>query len=224
MPDFNDQLKKINKRAYAEVQRDFSRLARTVDKLDPIKLLSQLTLTFLLVPVNEFLDESSNTAKWARYIEFLAGYLLSKKYPQKTKMNVDGKDIEHVEKQLEKYIQSIATYLTTSPPSRESEKDLEAVIASAKIHSLFVRGESYPHLLRETAQSIYSQHDDWFVKHLGFTINDALALSDSIIHEYNRRINDEKQSCLERARMYVDELISKGEAREENREDLETRV
>ncbi len=223
MPDFNDQLKKINKRAYAEVQRDFSRLAKTVDKLDPIKLLSQLTLTFLLVPVNEFLDESSNTAKWARYIEFLAGYLLSKKYPQKTKMNVDGKDIEHVEKQLEKYIQSIATYLTTSPPSRESEKDLETVIASAKIHSLFVRGESYPHLLRQTAQSIYAQHNDWFVKRLGFTIDDALTISNSIIDEYNRRINDEKQSCLERARMYVDELIRKGQGSEEKRRSEEKR-
>jgi hypothetical protein len=224
MPDFNDQLKKINKRAYAEVQRDFSRLAKTVGKLDPIKLLSQLTLTFLLVPVNEFIDESSNTAEWARYIEFLAGYLLSKKYPQKTKMNVDGKDIEHVEKQLEKYIQSIATYLTTSPPSRESEKDLETVIASAKIHSLFVRGESYPHLLRQTAQSIYAQHNDWFVKRLGFTIDDALTISNSIIDEYNRRVNDEKQSCLERARIYVDELISKGQGSEEKRQELETMV
>src|SRR5437762_10988426 len=127
MPNFNDELMKVNKRAYTEVQRNFSRLAATLHKLDPLKLLSQLTLTFLLVPVNEFIDESSDTAKWARYIEFLAGYLLSKKYPQKTKMNVDGRDIERVEKQLEKYIQSIATYLTTSPPSRESEKDLETV-------------------------------------------------------------------------------------------------
>lgn len=224
MANFEDQLKRIHKKVDAEVQRNFSRLATTLHKLDPIKLLSQLTLTFLITPVNEFVDESSDTAQWARYVEFLAGYLLSKEYPQKAKKRVDGKDIERVEKQLEKYIQSIATHLTTAPPSRESEKDLETVIASAKIHSLFVRGESYPHLLRETAQSIYSQHDDWFVKHLGFTINDALALSDSIIHEYNRRINDEKQSCLERARMYVDELISKGEAKEENREDLETRV
>src|SRR5689334_6305551 len=141
MSDFNDQLKKINNRAYADVQRNFLRLVKTVDKLDPIKLLSQLTLTFLLVPVNEFIEESSDPAKWARYIEFLAGYLLAKKYPQNTKMNVDGKDIERVEKQLEKYIQSIAAHLTTSPPSSESDKDLEMVISSAKIHSLFVRGE-----------------------------------------------------------------------------------
>lgn len=224
MSNFNDELKEINKRTYTEVQRDFSRLAKTLQKLDPVKLLSQLTLTFLITPVNKFVDESSDTAKWARYIEFLAGYLLSNKYPQKAKKSVDGKDIERVEKQVEKYIQSIATYLTTSPPSHDSEKDIETVIASAKIHSLFVRGESYPHLLRETAQSIYLEHNDWFVKHLGFTINDALTIFNSIISEYNRRINEEEQSCLERARMYVDELISKGQGSEEKRQELETMV
>src|SRR5579875_1341933 len=224
MSNFDDVLKKINTKASAEVQRNFSRLATTVHKLDPIKLLSQLTVTFLIVPVNEFVDESSDTAQWARYVEFLAGYLLSMKYPQRAKMNVDGKDIERVEKQLDKYFQSIATYLSTSTASLDSEKDLEMVIASAKIHSLFVRGESYPHLLRETAQSIYTPHNDWFVNHLGFTITDAVTLSDAIIAEYNRRINEEKQSCQERARLYVDELISKGEEKEENRQELETMV
>jgi hypothetical protein len=38
MLDFNDELKKVNNRAYAEVQRNFSRLAKTVHKLNPVKL------------------------------------------------------------------------------------------------------------------------------------------------------------------------------------------
>jgi hypothetical protein len=224
MPDFNDELKKVNKRAYTEVQKNFSRLAKTIDKLDPIKLLSQLTLTFIFVPANEFVDESSDTFIWGRYIEFLAGYLLSKTYPQNKKMDVDGRDIERIEKLLEKYVHSSATYLSATPPSSESEKDLAMVIISAKIHSLFVRGESYSHLLRETAQSLYSQHNEWFIKHLGFTIDDALTIFSSIVEQYNRTINNEKQSSLERAQKYVDELISKGEEKEENREDLETRA
>jgi hypothetical protein len=224
MPDFNDQLKKINIRASAEVQRNFSRLTKTVQKLDPIKLLSQLTLTFLITPVNEFIDESSGIGKWERYIEFLAGYLLANMYPQKAKKRVDGRDIERVEKQIEKYIQSIAMYLSTASSSDNSKKDIETVIASAKIHALFVRGETYPHLLRETAQSLYSQHNDWFIKHLGFTINDASTIFLSIVEECNRRINDERQSCLERARLYVDELISKGEGSEEKRHELEMMV
>ena len=143
MTNFNDELKKVNKRAYAEVQRHFSRLAKTVHKFDPIKLLSQMTLTFLSVPANEFVEESSDTVKRMRYIEFLAGYLLSNKYPQNTKMDVDGRIIEHVANLLDKYFLSIATYLTTSPPSSESEKDLATVITHAKIHSLLLLTTSF---------------------------------------------------------------------------------
>ena len=177
MPDLNEQYKKIHETAYADVQRNFSLLASTVHKLDPIKLLSQLSLTYLIVSVNEFVDESSDMFKRARYIEFLAGYLLSNKYTQNTRMDVDGRDIKNVENLLEEYFQSISIYLVTSPTSHESEKGLERVITHAKIHSLLVRGESYPHLLRQTAQSIYSQHNDWVVKHLGFTITDALTIA-----------------------------------------------
>jgi len=224
MSDYDAELKRMNERAHAEVQKSFSRLAKAVDKLDPLKLLSQLVLSFLMVPKDEFIDEDSETVKWARYIEFLSGYFLSKKYPQNKKTNLDGKDIERIEKLLDSYFQNVSTYLATTSPSDESEKDIEMVIASAKIHSLFVRGESYPHLLREAAQSIYSQHSDWFVKYLGFTIDDALTIAGTIIDEYKHKINDGKQSSMERARLYVDELISKGEQKEESRQDLEIGV
>jgi len=74
------------------------------------------------------------------------------------------------------------------------------------------------------AENIYSQHDEWFVKKLGFTIADAMSISESITNEYNRRVNEEKHSCLKRAREYVNELINKGDPNEENRKELETRV
>jgi len=48
-------------------------------------------LTYLIVPENAFVDESSDTFKRVRYIEFLAGYLLSNKYPHNTRIEVDGR-------------------------------------------------------------------------------------------------------------------------------------
>jgi len=104
------------------------------------------------------------------------------------------------------------------------EGEIDRVTNRAKIDSLYVRGESYPHQLRRVAHDIYTQHDDWFTRNLGFTITDALSISRAIIDEYNRRINDEKQSCKERAREYVEELIKKGEAKKEEQKDLETRI
>jgi len=125
---------------------------------------------------------------------------------------------------LDDYFRSISIFLTTSIPADGKDKEMEMVINSARIYSLYVRGESYPHQLRETAKELYAQHNDWFVKKLGFTISDALSISESITNEYNRRVNDEKQSCFERAQKSVSELINKGEVKEENHKDLETKL
>lgn len=221
---FYDELKKINVKTSSDIETNFSNLTELAAKLDPIKLLSQLTLTFLFVPEDQFVEESSDTVKWARWIEFLAGYLLAHEYPKNTKNNVDGADLEKIEKLLDEYFRSVSVFLTTSMPSDEKDKEMEMVVNFAKLYSLYVRGESYPHQLREAARSIYSQHDEWFRKKLGFTISDALSISESITNEYNRRMNDEKHSCLERAREYVKELIEKREAKEEDHTELETRV
>jgi len=98
------------------------------------------------------------------------------------------------------------------------------VLHLAKNDSLYVRGESYSHQLKKLAYDIWIEHDAWFMHNIGFTIKDALSISESIVGEYNRRINDEKQACKERAREYVDGLIKSGEAKDEERKDLETRV
>lgn len=222
LTNFYDELKKVNHKARTDIKTNFSNLVELVKQLDPIKLLSQLTLTFLFVTEDKFIEENSDTVKWARWIEFLAGYILANEYPQNTKSNVDGGDLEKIEKLIDEYFRSISVFLTTSIPANGKDKEMETMVNHAKIYSLYVRGESYPYQLQEAAKGIYSQHDDWFVEKLGFTISDAFSISESITNEYNRRINDEKSSCLERAQKYVNELINKGEAKEENRKELET--
>ncbi len=222
--NFHDELKRTNQKAYSDIETRYGELIALLNQLDPIKLLSQLTLTFLTVPEDQFNDESSDIFKWARWIEFLGGYLLTHSYPQNAKIDIDGGDLKSIEDLLTKYFNSISLFLITERPAVGKSGEVEMVIHLAKNDSLYVRGESYPHQLRRVAYDIYAQHDDWFTQNLGFTISDALSISESIIDEYNRRINDEKQSCEERARIYVEELIKKGEAKEEERKDLETRV
>jgi len=225
--DFYKELKKVNIKANKDIKNNFANLSRYLKQVNPIKLLSQLTLTFLFVPEDEFIEESSDTFRWARRIEFLAGYLVSHEYPQEGRNDIDGRDLEKIEKLLDEYFRSVSVFLTTSNASNngveEVDKEIESVIKSVKIHSLYVRGESYPYLLREIAKRIYAPHNEWFSDNLGFTISDALLISESIINEYNQRINDEKQSCTERARRHVSELIKSGEANEDDRKDLETK-
>jgi hypothetical protein len=224
LKDFRDKLKMAHKKAYFEVEANFANLVALLNQLDPLKLISQLILTFLTVPEGQFNDESSDIHEWARRIEFLTGYLLGHNYPQNVKTEIDGEDLKNVDDLLTKYFSSISLLLISERPNIEKGKEIDLVIHLAKNYSLYVRGESYPHQLQRVAHDIYTQHDDWFTHNLGFTISDALSISRSIIDEYNRRINDEKQSCKERAREYVEELIKKEEAKEEEQKNLETRI
>jgi hypothetical protein len=222
--NINDQLAKINRKAYSDIEFYYSELITLLNQLDPIKLLSQLFLTFLTIPEGQFNDETSDVHKWARWIELIAGYLLIHNYPQQGKKEIDGKDIENIEALVKKYFDCISLYLITDRTNTANEQEVNSVIHTAKNDSLYVRGESYPHQLKNIANVIYTQHDKWFTKNLGFTIGDAFSLSEAIIKEYNRRINNEKQSCKDRARTYVEGLIQKGEIKEEERKDLETNI
>jgi len=215
------KLNEANKQAYSDIESSFAYLEEAVTGLDSVKLLSQLNLTFLFIPENEFTEEGADAIKWARWIEFLAGLLLSKNYSGKTKTDIDGKDLENIENLLDDYFNNITKFLITSSPSSK-DKRTERIINSAKNYSLHVRGESYPHQLKEVAQGIYSQHEDWFNKNLGFTISDALSISESITEEYNRRLNEARDWSLKHASEEVSELIKNKKVKEKDRKELET--
>ncbi|MDV2988705.1 MAG: hypothetical protein P3T54_00880 [Dehalogenimonas sp.] len=218
--DFHDKLKVMNQKAHSDAEAYFRELTKLVGALDPVKLLSQLTLTFGTVPEDQFNDESSDVHEWARWLGFVSGYLLTRPYPANARKEVDGRDIKGIEDLLKQYFISISQSLISDAPKSETG-EVDEVVSLAKNDSFFVRGESYPHQLKEMAYDIWTEHDEWFVKSLGFTINDALTISEAIKEECNRRINDEKESCKVRAHQNVDELIKRGEAKEHDRKNLE---
>ena len=224
LKDIREKLETAHKEAYSEVEANFANLVALLNQLDPLKLISQLSLTYLTVPEGQFCDETSDIHKWARWVEFLAGYLLTRDYPLNVRAVIDGNDLKNIEDLLTKYFDSVSLCLISGRLDAEKAGETDLVINLAKINSLYVRGESYPHQLRRVAHDIYTEHDEWFTRNLGFTISHALSISESIIDECNRRINDEKQSSKEQARQYVKELIKKGEAKEEEKKDLETRI
>jgi len=209
---FTKKLGEINRKNAKEIETSFIELNEIISKYDPIKLLSQIHLTYLLVPENEFHGEDSEQEEWLRKIEFLSGLYLSQKYPINTKSLVDGNDLEIVEKALDKYLKSITTDILTSGSlvENDEDKEIESILKSAKLFSFYVRGESYQHQLRDISIDIYSAHDSWFVKKLGFTIEQAFNISELIISEYNRRVNLEKDLSLKKAKGYLKDQLKNG--------------
>jgi hypothetical protein len=224
MPDLDDFYNKItemNQKSLKDLESCFENLKDYISRLEPVKLLTQLSLTFLTVPKGEFIDESHDTWKWSRWIEFLAGYLVSRNYPIESEKYIDGKTIEEVERLLDSYFQSISNYIFTSVSKKDNNLEESLLITSVKNYSLFVRGDTYPHKFFELAEDLYSHHDCWFIKNLGFTIKQAIDISISIRNEYAVMINELKDYTELEAKKHVDELIKKGKACENDRSRLE---
>ena len=101
----------------------FNDLIDYLDKLDPIKLITQLTLTYLFYPGGEFKPEHDKIHKWSRWLEFICGYLLSRPYSDRGEEFVDGRNLNALEKLLEKYFMNIAKYVVTERKSNGTPEE-----------------------------------------------------------------------------------------------------
>jgi len=223
LEDFYQQLNIANRESFEAIESSFSELSAYLSGLDPIKLLSQLSLTYLFVQEDKFINESDDTLKWARWIEFLAGFLVSKNYPENPEKHIDGENLEKVENILDEYFNSVNSYMITSNSVRDSKyAKTEMIVHAAKIHSLYVRGDTYPHKFLTLAEELYSDHDQWFSDKLGFTIEEAIAISQSIIHEYNNRANDAKDTSIKKAKDHINKLVRNGKIDERDSNKFKT--
>jgi len=199
-----------------EVKNSFKDLTTFILSINPIKLLSQLALTYLSVPEGEYIKDGDDVHKWNRWIEFLSGLCFSKEYPYKCDNEVDGNTLTEVENLLIKYFDEISKYIMFSPPPKEIEHEQYSFYVSTKLYSLNVRGEAYPSLFKTLASEYYSIHDKWFQNNLGFTINDAIEIYESIMKHINEKINTSKNEVISIAAkkaysLYEEKQIKKNE-------------
>lgn len=198
----------------------FNELSNFIEKLDPVKLITQLRLTHLFYPGGEYKPEHDDIHKWSRWIEFLSGLLLTRQYHENAHKFVDGRTLSKLEKLLERYFKAINIYLI-SEASDSRKTDGQQLLFHSKIHSLNVRGDTFPHKLLELSRSLYSVHPTLFQEKFGFSINHAIHLYKSIFNELEKRINRNLKICRQRAKIETDRQLKEDPELKENRHDLE---
>ncbi len=216
--NYKFQLKILSVISLVKVAVSFYKLKNYIFRFNPVSLISQLTLTFLVVPENEYLPDGSIASKWARWIELLSGLLLSRKQSKKKHYVLSGEKIEQIEKLVSEYFTNIHLYLISSSKRKTNSHDTNSIIEHAKLYSLSVRGESYPHLLKNMAEDLYSNFDDWFLNKLGFAIKNAITITNAIIDELSERIIRNRKQIKTEVEKKIDrqgkiKKLSKKEAR-----------
>ena len=205
-----------------EVTISFKKLTKYLDKFDPLKLISQMTLTYLFypaIPGKEFKPEYDDIFKHSRYIEFISGYFLKSKYPKEKEAFIDGKVLDKIEELSEKYFFNFSRY-HSFPIHQDIVPSRYSLLFSLKLNSTFVRGDTFPSLQIKQASDLYSYHDDYFKKTFGFTIEEAIEIYISIENEMVERINNTIKVSREEATKLTKSQIAKKPNLIENKEEI----
>ena len=115
-----------------KVNEYFAELIDFLEKYDSVKLITQLTLTYLFHPVNEYKTDSDEIHKWSRWIEFVSGYYLSKSYNPDAEKFIDGQVIDKLENYLENYFKSVNFNIFSDEP-KEKDFSKNHVLIHSKI-------------------------------------------------------------------------------------------
>ncbi len=202
----------------------FAELEEFLSRHNPLTLLTQLAVTYLFVPCGGFQGEPSDASEWERRIEFLAGYLLARPFPDGEFSAVDGATLETVRQLVDNYYDAVRIQLLPSLTDLGETSAENAILKNVKFYAMYVRGDTYPHQVDEFAVELYSPHNTWFRENLGFTIGEAVVLSAAIRHEYEERSRRSKNNARRKARIRADELIAAGQANDASRDEVEVAV
>lgn len=207
-----------------ELRQSFEDLGNCVRTYDPLSLLSQLTLTYLSVPEDKFQSEASDVVTWQRRIEFLTAFVLVRPYPPAPTEAVDGRVLEQIENLLERYFSAVERLRFCDDVRGLPRSEEASILVRAKIESFYVRGDMYPHQFFDFALGLYGPHDVWFREHLGFTISEAVKLSEVIERAGNERINRSLEQARTEAHRKAEELISANQVGNDQRSQLASSI
>ena len=183
----------------------YKKLTSYLDKLDPIKLISQMTLTYLFYPAKpgeEFKPEYDEIYRYSRYIEFISGYYLKSKYPISGEDFIDGRVLDKIEKLCSEYFSNFSMYHSTFKKNLEPSQN--SLLYKLRLQSIFVRGDSFPEIQINYAKDIYNYHNEYFMQKFGFKIQDAIEIYFSLNDEIVKRVN----SSIKTSKIKSDEITN----------------
>ena len=122
-------------KAAISVEAAFKALTEYVARFDPLKLLSQLSLTHLSVPDDKFIGEGHDANRWMVWIEFLAGRLLTHEFPVECETDVTGQTMERIEELLASISQPSRVDLYLKPPTVRFRRPIRSWVPSETMPS-----------------------------------------------------------------------------------------
>lgn len=168
------------------------RIERLVRRVDPIELLSQLTLLYQTHPADQQ-PNRDESAQWQVRIEWLAWLVFSRRIeaPEQPEV-IDGMILGPLEELLGEYVFTVT--MTLPEPIDGLSEEQNEVRSLIQLESIHVRGEGFQSQLRNLATELYSPHEEWCLANLGFTVQDAFLLAQAIVDRHSDKMRSLREA------------------------------
>ena len=181
------------KRARAKLPGLVQQLENLLRTVDPIELLSQLTLFHQThartkVPNREETARRQVQLEWLVWLVFAHGITS----PPRPRL-IDARVLEPLHNLLDEYYLAKATTLV-EPAAGLSEVQNELRML-AQLDALHVRGEMFHAQLEELASSLYTPHNEWCVQNLRFTVLDAWTVANAMLTRFSTSMDRQSQAA-----------------------------
>ena len=179
------------KEARASLPGIVQQIEDLVRKVDPIELLSQLTLLFQTHPSNKQ-PNRDEAVRWQVRIEWLAWLVFARglSVPPHPEV-IDEEILGPLEQLLDDYF--IAVTITLPEPVEGLSDDQNEIRWSIQLAAIYVRGEECQSQTERLAMALYTPHDKWCMENLGLTVRDAFTVAKAML----MRLSDKIQSLHE---------------------------
>ena len=185
------------------VEVNFEQVRNFLLRFNAFDFLSQFSMTYLFTREDQFVRESDEIHHDFRALEFASGFYGTIAPAEKGEW-VNGSILEEYRHLVRSYFDAVNIDLLTNEIAKGEEQSSSSIV-SAKLHSLYIRGDAYPHQFWDLAEAVFSPHSDWFKSHLGFTISESITIARTIEKEINDRYNAAKTEAQEGAPRIVRE-------------------
>lgn len=112
-------------------------------------------------------------------VEYAALLYLKHPFNEGNVFVIDGAILNEVESRIRSILTAVNFYYASErrfTPLGEAEESLSHFRYRTISHEIFVRGPGYPHHQREQLKALFEPVLDWTLQHLGFTVDDAIAV------------------------------------------------
>ena len=168
-----------------------TKLEEKINSINKLEILSRISLLTQTRTKETSYSEYCGTLSDTACMPFIIG--LSLKNETVSDIEPSFQDIEDILNLLESYFNKYG--LSLQPISKESD-NCEDIIYSARLHSLIgqINPEKYPFQILELLRESFGHFDDYFKKHYGFTIGDAIRFGQLIEEHYVENLNFRKKN------------------------------